>query len=75
MTDTRVTTWANSFGIWHVRVPRNCVSPLIAARRGLRDELVPREKHLAREVWLRPVRVVELDTHDTIVYREGTLSR
>jgi hypothetical protein len=29
----RVTVWANGFGIWHVRVPRDCVSPLIAALR------------------------------------------
>jgi hypothetical protein len=70
----RVTVWANGFGIWHVRVPRDCVSPLIAARRALRDELTAREAHCARSVWMYPVRVPELDAHgepDTIVYREG----
>jgi len=66
-----VTTWANGFGIWHVRVPRDCVGPLIAARRGLRDELLSRNADVRRSIWMNPVRVPEYDTSDTIVYREG----
>lgn len=64
-------TWANGFGVWHARVPRNCASPLIAARRALRDELEQRENNVARYVWLDAVRVPELDTDDTVVYREN----
>lgn len=66
-----VTTWADGWGVWHARVPRDCVSPLIAARRALRDELVPREPRCDRAVWMHPERIPELDTDDTIVYREG----
>jgi uncharacterized lipoprotein YmbA len=67
-------TWANGFGVWHARVSRTAASPLIAARRALRDELQARESRSApvdREIWMRPVRVPEHDTADTIVYREG----
>jgi hypothetical protein len=71
MDDPRVTTWANGFGVWHARVPAECVSPLIAARRALRDEIVPRDAHAHRDVWMHPVRVPELDEPGTIVYREG----
>jgi hypothetical protein len=67
-----VATWANGFGVWHVRVPRHAASPLLAARRALRDELQLREVNLRREVWLHPERVEDLDTEDTIVYRENT---
>lgn len=68
----KVTAWADGYGVWHVRVPRHCVSPVVAARRALRDELTAREgEHLAREVWMHPVRVPELDTEDTVVYAEG----
>lgn len=72
-TDPKVSTWANGFGIWHARVPANCISPLIAARRALRDELNSREapREVRREIWLKPIRVPELDTPFTIVYREG----
>lgn len=72
--DTRnpaVSTWANGFGVWHVRVSANAASPLIAARRALRDELTPRVTNLARSVWLHPQRVPDLDTENTIVYREN----
>lgn len=67
-------SWANGFGVWHVRVSRHAASPLIAARRVLRDELTQRENNVAREVWMRPVRVPELDTDDTVVYKEGSLT-
>jgi hypothetical protein len=69
-----VTTWANGFGVWHVRVPRGAASPLIAARRALRDELTARESPsmpVAREIYMHPERVPDLDTADTVVYREG----
>lgn len=71
---SNVTTWANGFGVWHVRVSRTAASPLIAARRALRDELQARESRanpVARDVWMRPVRVEDLDDESTIVYREG----
>jgi len=68
---TGVGVWADGWGVWHVRVSRNAASPLIAARRALRDEIVPRERNVARDVWMRPVRVTDLDTPETIVYREG----
>lgn len=68
---SNVTTWANGFGVWHVRVSRTAASPLIAARRALRDELQAREANVARNVWLHPVRVEGLDDDTTIVYREG----
>ena len=64
-------TWADGYGVWHVRVSRHAASPLIAARRALRDELTPRVKDLAREVWMDPRRVQDKDTEDTVVYREG----
>lgn len=63
--------WADGFGVWHARVSRHAASPLIAARRLLRDELLQRDEHVAREVWMHPERVPDLDTEDTIVYREG----
>lgn len=68
---SNVTTWANGFGVWHVRVSRTAASPLIAARRALRDELQAREANVARNIWLHPVRVEGLDDDTTIVYREG----
>jgi len=71
MDDPRVTTWANGSGVWHVRVPVECVSPLIAARRALRDEITTRENNAHRDVWMHPIRVQELDEPGTIVYREG----
>jgi hypothetical protein len=72
--DPRVTAWANGFGVWHVRVPRHAVAPLLAARRALRDELEARENpaKLNRDVWLHPVRVEELDDAATIVYKEAS---
>lgn len=68
----RVHTWANGFGVWHARVPRHAVAPLVAARRALRDELLARENNVRPEIWLRPERVEDLDNEDTIVYRENT---
>ncbi len=68
--DPRVTAWANGFGQWHVRVPRNAAGPLLAARRALRDELTQRERHVTREVWVYAVEVPDLSDADTIVYRE-----
>lgn len=68
----RVTAWADGYGTWHVRVPRHAVSPIIGARHALRDELTAREgDKLAPEVWRYPVRVPELDTPGTLVYREA----
>ena len=64
-------TWADAFGVWHARVPRNAVAPLIAARRAIRDEILPRDANAAREVWMNPIRVPDLDDEQTIVYREG----
>lgn len=68
-----VTTWADGRGTWHARVPRGAASPLIAARRALRDEIAARQDiaTVDRSVWMRPVRVPDLDTPDTVVYREG----
>lgn len=64
-------TWANGFGVWHVRVSRDTTGPLAVARRALRDELLARENDVARSVWMHPERVPDLDTPDTLVYREG----
>ena len=47
----RVTTWADGFGVWHARVPRHCVAPLLAARRAIRDEL---QSDVARRCWNKP---------------------
>lgn len=66
-----VETWANGFGVWHVRVSRTAASPLLAARRALRTEIQQRDPEADRSVWLFPVRVPELDTLDTRVYREA----
>lgn len=63
--------WADAFGVWHVRVRRTVASPLLTARRALRDELSQRERNLARRVWMHPVRVPEVDDASTIVYREN----
>jgi hypothetical protein len=65
-----ISSWADSFGVWHVRVSKHAAAPLIAARQALRDQLVPREANLDAHVWKYPVRVPEMDTDDTIVYRE-----
>jgi len=67
-------TWADGFGVWHVRISRHAAGPLIAARGALQRELLARESAsapVAREVWMHPVRVEDLDTDDTIVWREG----
>ena len=66
-------TWADSFGVWHARVTRHAASPLIAARRALRDELEAREANLSPDVWRHPIRVPEIDDDATIVYRERKL--
>lgn len=63
--------WADGYGVWHVRVSATCVSPLIAARRVLRDELTSRVVDLAPEVWRHPVRVPDLDNEYGIVFRES----
>lgn len=68
---SNVTTWANGFGVWHVRVSRTAAAPLIAARRALRDVLTARESNVDRRIWMHPVRVPEHDDATTIVYREG----
>jgi hypothetical protein len=65
-----MTVWADGFGVWHARVRRDA-GAIIVARKALRDELEQRESNVARNVWMHPVRVVELDTADTIVYKEG----
>ena len=76
MNDPRVTTWADEFGVWHTRVPAACISPLIAARRALRDEIAPRDPKAHRSVWMKPVRVPDLDESGaTLVYREGEPSQ
>lgn len=67
-----VNTWADSYGMFHVRVPRNAASPVIAARRALRDELLARDSNVDRSVWMHPVRVQSLDNEETIVYCEGS---
>ncbi len=67
----RVTVWANGFGLWHVRVPRTVVSPIIAARQALRDELTARHNNVADYVWKHPVLMPELSDADTVVYTEG----
>lgn len=58
------TTWADGRGVWHVRVSRHAASPLIAARRAIRDEIAQREDiaQVDRSVWMRPVRLPEFDT-------------
>lgn len=68
-----VTTWADALGVWHVRVSRHAASPIIAARQALRDELSAREAkaNLEPSAWKHPIRMPELDSEDTIVYREG----
>lgn len=64
-------TWADGFGIWHVRVSSTCVSPLIAARGALRDAITSREPNADRRVWMHPERVPSRDEGKTMVYREG----
>lgn len=63
-------TWANGYGVWHVRVGRTCVAPLLAARKALRDELTARDSNVDRDVWLHCVEVAEASNADTVVYRE-----
>lgn len=72
--DGAVTTWADGFGVWHVRVSRSCVAPILAARRALRDELQAREANIAREAWLHCVEVPELSDAETVVYRERDIA-
>jgi hypothetical protein len=64
-------TWADGFGVWHVRVSTSAAWPLGIARRALRDELQARDAQVARGVWMRPARVPEMDAEGTMVYREG----
>ena len=66
-------TWANGFGVWHVRVPKGAASPLTAAQDALRDELQARDANTAERFWVEPVRVPSLDDETTIVYREADL--
>ncbi len=63
--------WADGFGTWHVRISRGAASPLIAARKVLRDEITARQDDVADFVWKKPVRVQSLDDAETVVYREG----
>lgn len=65
--------WADGHGVFHARVSRNSARPLIVARRLLRDALAQRKARVAQDVWMHPVRVPDLDTEDTIVYRERFL--
>ena len=64
-------TWADGFGVWHVRVARWFLahSSAVAA---LRDELGAREglDNIARDVWAEPVVVVAMCDEGTVVYRE-----
>lgn len=71
--DRAVITWANGFGVWHVRVSRGVTSPLLAARAALRDELALREapREVYRSLWMHPRRVADLDDAQTMVYAEG----
>jgi len=65
-------TWADGYGVWHVRVSRNAASPLIAARRALRNELQARQAApVRRAIWMHPDFCEELSDEATIVYREG----
>lgn len=68
-----ITMWADSIGVWHVRVPSDLpVSHRVAlAESALRQEIQPREPHADSSVWRYPTRVPELDTADTKVYRES----
>lgn len=66
-----VTAWADAFGTWHVRVPADCASPIMAARRRLRDKMTKRISNVAREVWAHPERVAEMDGPGSMVFREG----
>lgn len=66
-----VTTWADGFGVWHVRVSESAVSPIIAARRALRTELEARQNNVDPHVWKYPIHVAEMDGDGTVVYREG----
>lgn len=66
-----VTTWANGMGEWHVRVSRDAASPLIAARKAIREEILLRHPTAAEFCWKNLIRVPDMDTADTLVYREG----
>lgn len=66
-----IASWADAYGVWHVRVDSSMANPRMAAIHALRDELKPRERGLATYVWQNPVRAPEHDTDTTIVYREG----
>lgn len=69
-------TWADGYGVWHVRVPREVGTPEATAQRALRDELVARESAgtpVPPEVYTNPVRVPDLDDDTSIVFRERLL--
>jgi hypothetical protein len=65
-----VTAWADAFGVWYVRVPKDDPNPKCTASERLREEIWTRWEDTYEEVWKNPVRVPELDTEDTLVYRE-----
>lgn len=71
----KVSTWADSFGVWHVRLPDDLgvTERLAVASRALQEEIEPREPRADPIVWLFPTRVPELDGPGTRVYRENTL--
>jgi hypothetical protein len=67
-------TFANGYGVWHARVSRTAASPLLAARRAIRDELKARESSsapVASRCWRDLVRAPIYDDAETIVYREA----
>lgn len=65
-------TWANGLGEWFARVPRDAQpSPLEEARRLLREEIMTRRPDAPEACWRDLVRVDDLDTDTTLVFREG----
>jgi hypothetical protein len=73
-TFSNVSVWADVYGVWHVRVSAYAAAPLLAARRLLQEQLQARQgAEVPRDLWMHPVRVAEMDTDDTLVYREGNL--
>lgn len=69
-----VTTWANGWGVWHVRVSRDAAAPLLGARRAIRDVLQARESRTSpvdRRCWTDLVEVTDLSTPASVVYREA----
>lgn len=64
------TVWADGYGRWHVLVPMGAASPVLAARRALREEIKARDARTHQAAWMGCVRVPQYDAPGRLAYAE-----